>query len=307
MVAPSTRNKVLRAVAELNYQPNQLARSLRNQHTTTIGLILADILNEFHAQVAQGVQDAAFTHGLTVMLSSTNEDARREAAFLGELQRHRFRGLIIVPTEHTARHLQNLLTTPIVEVDRSSGVRGAHVVLAENREGGLSAVRHLVQLGHKRVATISGKPGVTTGAERLSGYHDGMAEAGLRVEPGWVVSVSQHDEAHGYDAAMRLLRLPGKRRPTAVFAFNNELTAGLLRAVKAVGMRVPDDISIVGFDDSRWARLMSPSLTVVTQPAYEMGYLAGERLVSLLDRPNVPGSVTRLPTSLIVRESTAAP
>lgn len=307
MVAPATRAKVLRVAAELHYQPNQLARNLRNQNTTTIGLILADILNEFHALVAQGVQDAAFAHGLTVMLSSTNEDSKREEAFLGELQRHKFRGLIIVPTEHTARHLRRYLNHPVVEVDRASGVEGAHVVLADNHGGSLAAVRHLAELGHRRIAMISGKPTITTGAERLRGYVDGMAAAGLEVPERWIETATGHDEEHGLEAGRRLLALPADERPTAVFAFNNELTAGLLRALRAAGLRVPEDVSVVGFDDSRWARLMAPALTVVAQPAYEMGYLAGERLVSLLERPGVPGTVTRLPTALVVRESTAAP
>jgi len=270
-------------------------------------LVLADILNEFHARVAQGVQDAAFAHGLTVMLASTNEDSQREEAFLVELQRHRFRGLVIVPTEHTARHLRAYVTEPVVEVDRASGVKGAHVVLADNHGGSLSAVSHLVALGHKRIAMLSGNPSITTGAERLVGYRQGMALAGLAVKDEWVATATVHKEEHGLEAASQLLALPRSRRPTAVLAFNNELTAGLLRAVRLANLRIPHDISIIGFDDSRWARLMNPALTVVVQPAYEMGYLAGERLVSLLERPGVPGTITRLPTSLEVRESTGPP
>lgn len=307
MVAPSTRARVLRVVEELQYQPNQLARNLRNQNSTTIGLVVADILNEFHARVAQGVQDAAVAQGLSVMMTSTNEDRSREESFLGELQRQRFRGLVIVPTEHTAGYLKRFVTQPVVEVDRASGAEGAHVVLAENHAGSIAAIRHLAGLGHRKIGYVSGNPSVTTGAERLRGYKDGMAEAGLPVRDEWVVTAAVHSEARGFDGGMELLSLPGSIRPTAVLVFNNELTAGVLDAVRNRNLDLPGDVSIVGFDDSRWARLMKPSLTVVMQPAYEMGYLAGERLVSLLNRPGVRGTVTRLPTKLIVRESTASP
>lgn len=307
LVAPQTRARVLRAVADLRYQPNLLARNLRNQNSTTIGLILADILNDFHAKVAQGVQDAAFAAGLTVMFASTNEDGAREEAFLVELQRHKFRGLVIVPTEHTASHLRNYDIQPVVEVDRASGVDGAHVVLADNLEGSRTAVAHLAGLGHSRIGLVSGNPSVTTGAERIAGYRRGLEEADLSSRSEWIAISTIHDEEHGFDAAMQLLSLPRSRRPTGIVAFNNELTAGLLRAARSAKLRVPDDVSVVGFDDSRWARLMTPALTVVAQPAYEMGYMAGERLVSLLERPGVPGTITRLPTKLKVRESTAPP
>lgn len=306
-VAPATRARILAIAAELNYQPNELARGLRQRATTIIGLLLADVLNDFHAFIAKGVQDAAYARGYTVMFGNTDEDPVREERFLSELHRHRFAGLIVVPTERTRQSLRRFARTPVVEVDRASGLEDAHVVLADNVESSREVVRHLADLGHVRIATVAGRSSVTTGAERLQGYREGMRLAGLPVHDGWVVSAERHDEEAGEQAMRRLLTLPVQDRPTAVFAFNNLVTAGVLRAARAAGCVVPRDLSVVGFDDSRWAQLMSPALTVVAQPALEMGYLAAERLFSVMGRPDAPGSITRLATRLIVRESTAPP
>lgn len=306
-VAPETRGRILKIAAKLNYQPNQLARGLKQQNTKIIGLILTDILNDFYARIAKGVQSAVYKQGYTVMLCNTDEDTIREESFLQELQRHRFGGLIIVPTERTKSHLKKYASTPVVELDRASGIEGAHVVMADNVESSKAAVRHLQQLGHTRIGTVRGQLSVTTGEERLRGYLEGMKEANLSVSEAWIVGAEQHGEAQGYAAAQQLLSLADEIRPTAIFAFNNEVTAGVLRAAKAAGLVVPRDLSVLGFDDSRWAQLMSPALTVVSQPAFDMGYLAAERLFSLISHPNIRGTVTRLTTTLIVRESTAPP
>ena len=304
-VAYATRERILRIVAELDYQPNVLARGLRQRQSTIVGLVIADILNDFHATIAKGVQDAAYQRGYTVMFGSTEEDPAREERFLKELNQHRFAGLIIVPTERSRELLGRYARTPVVEVDRASGRKGAHVVLADNVASSRAAVHHLASLGHIRIATVTGSQSVTTGIERLEGYRDGMREAGRIVDEDLIVRAERHDEESGFDAMQRLLALPTARRPTAVFAFNNQITAGVLRAVKHASMRVPDDLSLVGFDDSRWAQLMTPALTVVAQPARDMGYLAAERLFSLIDNPQLSGTVTRLATHLVVRESTA--
>lgn len=306
-VALKTRERVLKVAAELKFQPNHLARGLRQQNTRIIGLVLADILNDFHAHVAKGVQDAAYQHGFMVMLCSTDEDSKREEDFLQELHRHRFRGLIIVPTERTRSSLHRYQTTPVVEVDRASGFQGAHVILSDNLGGSKEAVRHLVQLGHKKIALVGGRVSVTTGEERLRGFQEGMKEAGLPIRDEWVVTSQQHNEEQGHEAARSLLALRRDLRPSAIFGFNSEVTAGILRATNDEGLIVPRDVSVLGFDDSRWVRLMSPALTVVAQPAYDMGYLAAERLFSLFSRPDMRGTVTRLATNLVIRQSTAPP
>ncbi len=305
-VARATHERILRIVEEMDYQPNVLARGLRRRQSMIVGLVIADILNDFHATIAKGVQDAAYQRDYTVMFGNTDEDPMREERFLQSLNQHRFAGLIIVPTERSRELLARYARTPVVEVDRASGREGAHVVLADNVASSRAVIAHLAGLGHTRIATVTGSPTVTTGAERLQGYLDGMRDAGLTVDQGWIAPAARHDEASGFEAMQRLLELPASRRPTAIFAFNNQVTAGVLQSLKRAAVRVPQHMSLVGFDDSRWAQLMTPALSVVAQPARDMGYLAAERLFSLMENPDLPGTVTRLATRLVLRESTAA-
>ena len=306
-VATATLQRILKVVRDQNYEPNVVARGLRRRQSTMIGLVIADILNDFYATVAKGVQDAAMRRGFTVVLANTDEDSTREEQFLRESYQHKFAGLVIVPTSSSKRLLARFSRTPVVEVDRASGRAGAHVVLADNACSTVAAISHLARLGHARIATVSGNQSVTTGVERLQGFRDGMRQAGLPVDERWIVHALRHDEASGFTAMESLLALPPKVRPTAVFAFNNLITAGVLRSLRSASIRVPDQVSLVGFDDSRWAQLMTPSLTVIAQPAREMGVLAAERLFSLIGHPGLPGTITRLATTLVLRESTAPP
>ena len=305
-LAPATLTRVRKAAAKLNYQPNQMARGLKRSSSRIIGVLVTDIKNEFHATIATAVQTAALERGYTAIICSTDEDSGKEASYLGALQSHQLEGLLIVPTENTERNLEKW-NVPTVEVDRTSGLGDAHVVLADNVMGSKQATEHLISLGHKKIATVAGRQSVTTGQERLRGYVEAMREHDLPVEDAWVVHADDHSEAQGFAAASKLLDLPLNRRPTALFCFNNETTAGALKAVHEAGLRVPDDLSMIGFDDSRWGRLMSPALCVVAQPAEDLGLLAAERLFSLIDKPQPRGSLTRLPTNLIVRGTTAPP
>ena len=233
-------------------------------------------------------------------------DSGKEASYLGALQSHQLEGLLIVPTENTERNLEKW-NVPTVEVDRTSGLGDAHVVLADNVLGSRQATEHLIRLGHKKIAIVAGRQSVTTGQERLQGYMEAMRKRNLPIRDEWIAHADDHSEARGFAAASKFLNLPPESRPTALFCFNNETTAGALKAVHEARLRVPDELSIVGFDDSRWGCLMSPALCVVAQPAKDLGLLAAERLFSLIDKPQPRGSVVRLPTSLIVRGTTAPP
>ena len=305
-LAPETLTRVRKAAAKLNYQPNQMARGLKGNGSRIVGVLVTDIKNEFHATLATAVQAAALERGYTAIICNTDENSAKEASYLGALQSHQLEGLLIVPTENTERNLARW-NVPTVEVDRTSGLGDAHVVLVDNVMGSRQATEHLIGLGHKKIATVAGRQSVTTGKERLQGYRDAMLAHNLDVLNAWIAQADDHSEAQGFAAASQLLGLPTSRRPTALFCFNNETTAGALKAVHEAGLRVPTDLSIIGFDDSRWGRLMSPALCVVAQPAEDLGLLAAERLFSLIDKPQPRGSVVRLPTSLIVRGTTTPP
>ncbi|MER3553388.1 MAG: LacI family transcriptional regulator [Meiothermus sp.] len=307
MVAPSTRERVIHAARELGYQPNKLARSLRKQQSHLLGLIVSDILAPFHATLAKGVQDAAEKHGYVVFLFNTDEQPEKELRYLGELQSHLPEGLLIVPTSKTRQNLSTLRDLTVIELDRTSGTPGVHSVLVDNVKGARGAVEHLIGLGHRRIGMVAGPTTVTTASERLEGYQQALLGAGIPFERR-LVATGDHKEEGGYRATKELLSLPPKLRPTALFAGNSEMAAGAVLAARDLGFTIPDDLSLVSFDDTRWARLMQPPLTVVAQPAYDLGYLACETLISILER-NRPLQATtlRLSTELIVRSSTAPP
>ncbi len=307
MVAEATRERILQAARELGYQPNQLARSLRQRSSRTLGLIITDILNPFHATLAKGVQDAAEKHNYTVFLFNTDEDPEKEQRALNALRGHLPQGLLIVPTPKARENLKLVPKLPTVELDRSSGTPGVRTVMVDNLGGARIAVQHLIELGHRRIGMIVGRLDISTAVERHQGYREALATAGIPYSEKLVLP-GNHREEDGRKAALALLTLPPEERPTALFVGNNEMTVGAVLAVRELGLRIPQEVSIVGFDDSRWAATMHPALTVVAQPTYELGFLACETLLSSLSRgqPALPTSI-RLDVSFIVRESTAPP
>lgn len=307
MVAPSTRERVVHAAHQLGYQPNKLARGLRKRQNHLLGLVVTDILAPFHATLAKGVQDAAEKHGYVVFLFNTDEQPEKERRYLKELQGHLPEGLLIVPTGQTRQNLGIVRDLTVIELDRTSGTPGVHSVLVDNVTGARKAVEHLTELGHRRIGMVAGSTGVTTAAERLEGYKQALKAAGIPFQRR-LVATGDHKEEGGYRATRQLLALPPELRPTALFAGNSEMAAGAVLAIRDLGLSIPEELSLVSFDDTRWARLMQPPLTVVAQPAYDLGYLACETLISILGRKGpVQATSLRLATDLIVRSSTAAP
>ncbi|MBX8467106.1 LacI family DNA-binding transcriptional regulator, partial [Deinococcus sp. RIT780] len=307
MVAQTTRERVLKAARQLGYQPNVLARSLRQGETRTIGVIVTDILNPFHATLAKGIQDAADRHGYVAFLFNSDEDPTKERRALDTLRGHLPQGLILVPTSGAREHLKAMPDLPVVELDRVTGHPDATTVTTDNAGGGAAATQHLIELGHTRIGMIVGQQDISTATQRHDAYRATLEAAGLTYDPALVLP-GNHREDDGYRAAMRLLSLPPDRRPTALFVGNNEMTVGAVLAARALNLHIPEDLSIVGFDDSRWAQTMTPPLTVVAQPAYDLGVQACEQLLRLLSHAGerTPARV-QLPTTLIIRHSTGPP
>ncbi len=307
MVAQATRERVMKAAQELNYQPNVLARGLRQRSSRTLGVIISDVLNPGNATLAKGIQDAAARRDYTVFMFNTDEDGDKERRAIESLRGHLPQGLIIMPTAQAKQNLKLVPNLPTVELDRASGLPDAHTVLVDNAGGARTAVQHLIDLGHKRIGAIVGRLDITTAVERLGGYREALETARIPYREDFVL-IGNHREDGGHAAAITLLSKPSSERPTALFVGNNEMTIGALLAVRELGLRIPDDLSIVGFDDSRWARLMQPAITVVAQPAYELAFLACETLLNRLERDSTqrPANV-RLSTTFIPRASTGAP
>lgn len=302
LVALRTRERVEQVALELGYRPNVLARGLRTRGSRTIGLIVTDILNPFHATLAKGVQDAAEAQGYTVLMFNSDEQPGKERRALETLHGHLPMGLIVVPTARTRENLSVVSGLPTIELDRASGLKGAHTVMVDNVAGAREAVTHLTGLGHRRVGMIVGNQDVSTARERLQGYCEALETAQVPYLEELVLP-GDHREQGGRLAALQLLS--GRERPTALFVGNNEMTVGAVLAARELGLNIPGDLSVVGFDDSRWAQTMSPALSVVSQPTYELGQLACQHLLSLIAGQPCVDSV-RLPTRMIYRQSTAA-
>jgi LacI family transcriptional regulator len=216
-------------------------------------------------------------------------------------------GLIIMPTAGAQENLTLIGNVPVIELDRASGLKDAHTIMVDNTGGSRTAVQHLTNLGHQRIGMIAGSLDISTAVERHVGYKQALEEAGILYRDD-LVQIGNHREDGGRLAAHNLLSRPEGERPTALFVGNNEMTIGAIFAARDLGLQIPTDLSIVGFDDSRWAKLLQPSITVVAQPAYELAYLACETLLDRLERGRTQKPIQiRLATNFIQRFSTAPP
>ncbi len=304
-VSTTTRERVLRAIRQLDYRPSEVARSLRLQRTRTIGLILPDAANPFYAALAKGVEDTFFARGYSVLLCNSGYDPARERAYIGVMIAKRVDGVLYTRASTDASALHRLLqhNIPTVAVDREIPELEIDCVVADNLEGSKAATEHLLKLGHRRIGCIVRPSGLSNTAERVRGYQVALAEAGIEGNPDFLVPGGPRHE-DGRTAIRQLLRLTP--RPTAVLAYPDIVAIGALREALDVGLRVPEDLSIVGFDDIPVSAFIHPSLTTVAMPKWEMGQRAAEVLLSRLqgEEPADPPQRLVLPTTLIVREST---
>jgi LacI family transcriptional regulator, repressor for deo operon, udp, cdd, tsx, nupC, and nupG len=303
-VATATRERVLESAAVLGYAPNQLARSLRMQGSRTIGLIISDILVPFHSEVAKGVEDIASAHHYTTILCNSSEDGSKEKQYLELLKGFKVGGVILEPTEAGVATIEALARagTPVVEVDRISGARGVSAILSDNIDGARQAAQYLLGLGHSSFGMIAGDTMITSGRERLQGFEEELNHQNVKLEANRIVRCRNTD-ASGYDAFLRLFDQP--EPPKAVFVGNFQMMGGVLRAVRKLGLRVPKDLSLIGFDDSTWASVVDPPITVIAQQAYELGRMAAQMILDSIEGKKTKLGVTRLPTKLIERESCA--
>jgi LacI family transcriptional regulator len=305
-VSPALQEKVRQAIAELGYNPDGIARSLKTRTTRTLGLIISDIANPFFTAVIRGIEDAANERGYTLMLCNTDERLEKERAYVQLLQSRRVDGVIMAPVgkREDYEDLGRAMHAPVVFIDRRVPAH-ADAVVVDNVRGAREVVHYLLGLGHRRIGVITGLPQISTSEERLAGYRQALRDAGLEPDPA-LLKVGYSRLEGGHRAALELLAMSD--RPTAIFATNNLMVIGLMRAVAERGLRCPATVSVVGFDDFDWASVFEPRLTTVAQPTYEMGVKAAEILFSRLGGT---GSDERqeivLTPALIVRDSCAAP
>lgn len=304
-VSEETRGDVLAAVEELSYKPNLLAKGLKTRRTYTIGLLIPDIQNSFFTSVVRGVEDVALSCGYHLFLCNTDEDPGREEEYITELAKKRVDGLMVAPSARRESHFGRLRDEgmPFVFLDRDVEGVDADVVSVDNRTGMRLIAEHLVGLGHQRIGMISGPLDKASGYERHLGLRDALADLGVELEDS-LVRFGDFRTSGGREGAGELLDLPSP--PTALVTANNQMTLGALLTVNEMGLDVPGDLSVVGFDDPEWAPLTGPPLTTLAQPIYEMGVRAARMLLEgIEDGPDEESRRVLLEPWLVVRESTA--
>jgi LacI family transcriptional regulator len=307
-VTLETRKKVNRAIKDLKYRPDGVARSLRVNQTGTIAVLISDVTNPYFAEFVRGVEDAAHQRDerYNLLLCNTEENAEREARALDLVLERRIDGIVIAPAGGNESMLGDLVSEglPIVFGDRVPNKVVSDSVVSNNYDAALALTRHLIGLGYRRIGLLKANLTASAIHERIAGFGDAMAQAGLTIDPS-LVSDAASTVAAAVSGGSRLLDMD--RKPEAVLCTNNFMTLGMVQALHEHGLECPRDLAIVGFDDFPWAAAFRPRLTVISQPAYEIGR---ESALLLLDR--ISGRRTGptvqmvLNSTLIVRDSCGA-
>ncbi len=308
-----TRTRVEAAIEELGYVPNALARQLRSKRTKTIALVVSDISNPFFTTVARGVEDYAMGHGFSVMYCNTDESEAEEEQYLLMLIERQVDGLLLVPARSSGESFRLLANhhMPVVVLDRRVAARNVDSVRCDSEAGAYALARHLLDLGHRRIAVLTGPRSISTSVDRVAGVRRALDEAGLSLPDELVhyggYNFGKSNQADGHRMALEMLGASGER-PTAIFCANNFIAFGAIRALREAGLRVPEETSVVAFDDLPEEWVSEPFLTVAAQPAYEIGQRAATLLLSQIDGHQEPtGQSVVLPFELIVRRSSAPP
>lgn len=307
-VSEDTIAKVEAAVAAIGYTPHGAAQSLRSGRSRLIGLVVPNIANPHFAAVAREVENVCLSAGYTTVVYSTGQDAERESQVLKMMRVQRVAGLIVIPTRSDAAHgaaLVNQIHVPTVLLDMYVEGLPYDVIKTDNIEAGRLATEHLLQLGHRRIAIIVGIPGLATSDDRYEGYLKALGDHGLKTDKTLVLRGEfDRDAAHG--AAIELLQR--KDPPTAIVTISNMMTVGLLFAIRELGLRIPDDISVVGIDDLEFAELLDPKPTAVTTPILAMARRSIQKLLAQLHgEQTAVGNWEVYQPGLVVRQSTAPP
>ncbi|GAA1717440.1 LacI family DNA-binding transcriptional regulator [Isoptericola hypogeus] len=300
-VSPATRERVLAAIGELDFVPNGSARQLRAGTITTAGAIVLDIANPFFTDVARGIEDRLDEAGYTLMLASSDENPEREARYLRLFEEHGVQGVMVVPSGPDVQHLEALRSRGlrVVLLDRPSPVETLSSVAVDDRAGAAAAARHLVDLGHERIAFLNGPHTIRQCADRAEGLRAALVDAGL--DPGEAlveVTITALNADGGQAGTEQVLALDD--RPTATMCVNDLAALGALRTLRAAGVPVPSGMAVVGYDDVAFAGELATPLTSVRQPTHQLGYRAADLL---LDPDDSAAHVTFQP-ELVVREST---
>jgi len=306
-VSPALESRVREAISSLDYYPNEIARGLKVKQTRMLGIIIPDITNPFFPEIIRGAEDTAFDRGYFLVTANTDDQVERERRILSALRSYRVDGILLASaTRGKAGHIKSIIQAGIsvVCLDRSLPGVKTDAVLLDNVLGSREGVRHLIQIGHRRIGIITGPTCLQTGRERLRGYEEAHNEAGIAIDRNLVLEGDFRDES-GYRLTKEIFRK--RTKPTAIFVCNGVMAVGVLKAIDEIGIRCPQDIALATFDDLTVDRSFHPHLTVVVQPSYDIGSLGATLLMDRIEGKSKKNPTTvRVAPKLIVRESTAA-
>ncbi|MEC0107452.1 LacI family DNA-binding transcriptional regulator [Paenibacillus taichungensis] len=307
-ISPATRDRVQQVIEELGYIPNSNARSLVLQRTQMLSLLITDITNPFYTTLARGAEDAANLRGYRLLFSNSDEDYDKEKNYVETILSTRVDGVLFAPAgDRSLNHLKQLQerNIPFVILDRTVPGITSDVIAGDSRDGALQLIRYLTNLGHRYIALVNGSSEVSTARLREEGYMEGLREAELPFDEGLILRTGYRDfsDEVGIDSL-----LAHQHKPTAIFAANNMLAIGVIRLLRKRGLRVPEDISVVCFDDLDLASAFDPFLTVAAQPAYDFGAIGMQMLIDRIEgkAPEEPQTVI-MPSELRIRASASVP
>jgi LacI family transcriptional regulator len=307
-VSPKRMKKVMDAMVALDYHPDSVARSLKTGKTNVIGVVVPDITNVFYPEVVRGVEEAAGLAGYSVVLCDSNEDPKLEDRHLATLFSRRVEGVLLACCAgSTAYDTIVRQRFPVVFIDRLPPTAAEGTVSTDNVQAGYIAAKHLIELGHIRIAMVAGHLGLSPHHDRLEGFRKAMQESHLPILDEFLIDGNVQVD-NGLDAGRQLLNL--STLPTAIIVNNNKLLLGVVQALEERRIRIPDQLSLVCVDDYIWNRYFNPSLTAVAQPTYEIGKRAFELLLKIANRrpgEELTETNVRLAAELRVRNSTCAP
>lgn len=304
-VGKARRARVLAAIKELDYHPNEVARSLKAKQTKMLGMILPDITNPFFSDLIRGAEDVAFERGYLLLTANTDEQVAREERFVAALRSRRVDGILLAATANRDEtHLSSTIAAgiQIVCVDRIPPSLSVDMVLADNKRGAEECIRHIIRMGHTRIAIITGSLELGIARERLAGYQAALKEAGMEYVANLVMEGDFREEA-GYRLGKELLLR--RDRPSAIFASNGVMMLGLLTALDEMDVRCPEDIALATFDDLPFAHAFHPHLTAVAQPGHKIGSHGATLLIDRVEgKLTGPPKLIRFAPELKIREST---
>jgi LacI family transcriptional regulator len=302
-ISKSTIERVKRIIEEQNYSPNIVARSMITKKTKTIGLVIPDVRNPFFTDLVRGAEDVANERGYSLLFCNTDDDLKKEIKYINNLIEKRVDGIALAGAAERNQSLEENIDikVPIVSLDRNvyfKGIEGK--IEVDNFSGAYDAVTHLIQLGHKNIMFLSGPLNIKLSKDRLEGYKRALADNNIAYNEKLVI-FGKYSSESGYE---RIRNRTLDKSMTAIFCGNDLIAIGAMNALKEKNIRIPEDISIVGFDDIYISSLVTPALTTVTQPSYEIGYQAVEILIDILECKKDSSKKLGIKLELKVREST---